>query len=70
MRLLNSMLEQDPRNEDGTARSQRDEFILDSYRAGAPVADLAREAGVCLKTVRNVARSEFRSRVSPVKRGR
>jgi hypothetical protein len=50
------MVEQNPRNENGRNHSQRDALILDSYRSGAPVADIAREAGVCVKTVRNVAR--------------
>jgi lambda repressor-like predicted transcriptional regulator len=34
----------------------RDEVIVSLYRAGVPVADIATRSGVCVKTVRNVAR--------------
>jgi lambda repressor-like predicted transcriptional regulator len=34
----------------------RHEVVVELYRNGAPVADIAQRAGVCVKTVRNVAR--------------
>jgi len=38
------------------ARDLRHELIAELYREGLPVADIAQRAGVCIKTVRNVAR--------------
>jgi len=39
-----------------SARDLRHELIAELYREGLPVADIARRAGVGIKTVRNVAR--------------
>lgn len=39
-----------------SARDLRHELIAELYREGLPVADIAQRAGVCIKTVRNVAR--------------
>ena len=36
-------------------RSERDDLIAALYEEGIPVADIAERAGVCVKTVRNVA---------------
>jgi hypothetical protein len=38
------------------ARDLRHELIIRLYREGLPVAEIAQRAGVCVKTVRNVAR--------------
>jgi hypothetical protein len=38
------------------ARTLRHELIAELYREGLPVVDIAQRAGVCIKTVRNVAR--------------
>jgi hypothetical protein len=56
IRLSKSMVQPDSPRDSKLGRSRRDEIILDRYRLGAPVAEIAREAGVCMKTVRNVAR--------------
>jgi hypothetical protein len=37
-------------------KTRRNRLILLLYRCGTPVADIAEQAGVCVKTVRNVAR--------------
>ena len=37
-------------------RRQKDELVTTLYQAGVPVADIAKQVGVCVKTVRNVAR--------------
>ncbi len=39
-----------------SARDLRHELIAELYREGLPVAGIAQRAGVCIKTVRNVAR--------------
>lgn len=39
-----------------SARDLRHELIAELYREGLPVADIAQRAGLCIKTVRNVAR--------------
>jgi ribosomal protein S14 len=49
------MVERPPSGGDGS-RSSRDRLIVDRYIAGVPVVQIADEAGVCRKTVRNVAR--------------
>jgi hypothetical protein len=40
----------------GSAREQRDRLVCALYQDGLPVAEIAARAGVCVKTVRNVAR--------------
>jgi hypothetical protein len=52
---MNPMVERPPSGH-GDARSPRDHLIVDRYIEGVPVAQIADEASVCRKTVRNVAR--------------
>src|SRR3712207_4541786 len=40
----------------GSEAAPRDQLILELYRSGTPVGEIARRAAVCVKTVRNVAR--------------
>jgi hypothetical protein len=55
-RLQRQVTKQRRDNRSRSRQAERDELIVDMYRAGMPVAEIARCASVCVKTVRNIAR--------------